>query len=99
MYMKRIKDEVKMRIALNKVTAALRMNQRLVKAMTKQYAKLFIEAGRLILRNLIKHRYRKLFLEKGVFLATLYLETTSQLVKPSSKVQVFGNFTSPKPWG
>jgi hypothetical protein len=48
MYMKRIKDEVKMNIALKKVIAALRLNQRLIKSVTKQYAKLMVDAERVI---------------------------------------------------
>jgi hypothetical protein len=48
---------------------------------------------------MIKWWYSQLFLKKRTHIATLYLETTSSLVKPTSKVQVFGNFTHPKPWG
>lgn len=88
-----------MTIALKKITAALRLNQRLVKAMSRQYSKLIVKAERVIKRNMIKWWYRQLFRKKKIFLATLYLETQSSLVKPNSKVQVFGNFTLPKPWG
>ena len=41
--------------------------------------------------------YFKRLFRKGVFVATLYLQTAEPL-DPESKVEVFGSFTTKKPW-
>lgn len=52
-------------------------------------------AGKKLTRNFRILLLKKLK-KKGVFLATLYLET-NEFINKNSKVEVFGNFTN-KPW-
>ena len=56
-----------------------------------------LKAGNTIVRWITKKLYRKSFKEKGIIYANLYFESPNTAIKPTSKVEVFGEFGS-KPW-
>lgn len=89
---KEIIDEVKQLLARNKMALALKANLFLKHCLRKGLRLLAVKAQKKI-ANAFRRRYYRVLFQKGIFMATLYLETADRDIEKAKQVQVFGNFT------